>query len=404
MIKRISIDQLRIGMYVQKLGASWLDNPFWRSAFLLDDRARLATIRESAVREIWIDTSRGVDVANAEVAPAEDLLATMVAPDDAGDAPPASSTFAEELERARRIVRGAQGAVSALYADVRLGRAIDADACLPLVEEIAASVERNRGAIVSLARLKTSDDYTYLHSVAVCALMVALSRQLGLDEQTTREAGLAGLVHDLGKALMPQHVLKKPGKLTDAEFAIIRGHPEAGYRMLEESRGVPVACMDVCLHHHERIDGGGYPHGLAGDAIALLARMGAVCDVYDAITSNRPYKSGWDPADSLHRMAQWSRDGHFDEAVFQSFVRSLGIYPTGSLVRLASGRLAVIVEQSAGSLLAPVVTAFYDAETRRVVAPERVDLSAGTDRIVSRELPERWGLADLDRYWMAAPP
>ncbi len=255
-----------------------------------------------------------------------------------------------------------------------MGRAIDTAATQRLVEEISDSVTRNPGALISLARIKTADDYTYLHSVAVCALMVALARQMGLSEEDTRAAGHAGLLHDLGKALMPMDVLNKPGKLTDEEFAIVKQHPVEGHRLLLEAKGTHEVTLDVCLHHHEKMDGSGYPDHLPAEQISRFARMGAVCDVYDAITSNRPYKAGWDPAESLRRMAEWTQ-GHFDPAIFQSFVKSLGIYPIGSLVRLASGRLAIVVEQSARSLLAPRVKVFFSTRSNARLPPEIVDLS-----------------------------
>jgi putative nucleotidyltransferase with HDIG domain len=289
--------------------------------------------------------------------------------------------------------------VMQMFSEARLGHAVDTEGCRPLVDEITSSVMRNPGALVSLARLKTRDDYSYMHSVAVCALMVALARQLGLDEATSREAGFAGLLHDLGKAAMPLEVLNKPGSLTDEEFALIRTHPERGYEMLAEGQGVSEQVMDVCLHHHERLDGTGYPHKLAGDDITLVARMGAVCDVYDAITSNRPYKAGWDPAESVARMASWK--GHFDPAVFQAFVRSLGIYPTGSLVRLQSQNLAIVVEQTAGSLVSPVVKVFYSLRSEMHVPPRRLELARQgcTDRIIGREPAEAWVKLDLDSLW-----
>jgi HD-GYP domain-containing protein (c-di-GMP phosphodiesterase class II) len=227
--------------------------------------------------------------------------------------------------------------------------------------------------------------------------MVALARRLGQDEAACREAGLAGLLHDLGKAVMPTAVLNKPGKLTDDEYAIMKTHPERGHEMLAERGTAPAAALEVCLHHHERPDGRGYPHGLAGDQVTLLARMGAVCDVYDAITSNRPYKSGWDPAESIAQMASWK--GQFDEAVFKSFVFSLGMYPTGSLVKLASGKLAVVVEQNAGTLVAPVVKTFFSTKTGFAIAPALLDLSRSADRIIGRENPATWGFRPLEELW-----
>jgi putative nucleotidyltransferase with HDIG domain len=265
-------------------------------------------------------------------------------------------------------------------------------------------VFRNPGALVSLARLKTHDDYSYMHSVAVCALMVALGRQLGLDADACRQAGQAGLLHDIGKALMPAEVLNKPGKLTDAEFDVMRTHPERGHALLLEGRGAGDVALDVCLHHHERIDGTGYPYRLAGAQISQLARMGAVCDVYDAITSTRPYKPGWDPAGSIARMASWQ--GHFDADIFAAFVKSLGIYPIGSLVRLESGRLAVVAEQSPGTLLAPVVQVFFSTKSRLPVPVERLDLAAPGqfDRIVGRESPKAWNFPHLETLWLDGIP
>jgi HD-GYP domain-containing protein (c-di-GMP phosphodiesterase class II) len=414
MLRKISPAQLRVGMFVHEVPGSWLSHPFWRGAFKLTDAKQLRQLRE-AVSHVVIDTAKGLDVAMpAEENPAADAaLAPEASSREAEGAGPGdtelplaavagqpAATFHEEVRRASKIVAQARPAMKNMFRDVRLGKAIDAEHCLPLVADIADSVERNPSAIVSLARLKTSDDYTFMHSVAVCALMVALGKQLGLNEADCREAGLAGLVHDLGKAMMPLEVLNKPGALTAEEYAIMKSHPEAGHRMLLEGKGVGPVPLDVCLHHHEKVNGKGYPHGLKGEEISLFARMGAVCDVYDAITSNRPYKAGWDPAESIMKMAQWSKEGHFDESVFQAFVKSIGIYPVGSLVKLRSGRLAVVVEGGQGSLLKPVVKVFYSTRANEPLVPELVDLARTSDEIVSRESPSTWGFKNLDDFWV----
>jgi putative nucleotidyltransferase with HDIG domain len=319
------------------------------------------------------------------------------------DEPPMQVSMAEEVKRAARICAKSKQAVVSMFQEARMGKAISADAAGEMVDEISSSVLRNPGALISLARLKDADDYTYLHSVAVCALMVALSRQLGFGERETREAGMAGLLHDLGKALTPAEVLNKPGKLTDAEFAIIKRHPVEGHRMLAEAHAVGEIPLEVCLHHHEKMDGTGYPDRLPAEQITLFSRMGAVCDVYDAITSNRPYKAGWDPAESIRKMAEWCQ-GHFDERIFQAFVRSVGIYPIGSFVRLESGRLGVVVEQTEKSLLTPRVKVFFSARSQTHIAPEIVDLArvGAMDKIISREDPAKWGIQDVDRHWATA--
>ncbi len=396
-------------MFVHEVCGSWLDHPFWRSSFKIADARQLKQL--AVVKEVIIDTSKGLDVEvpGAPMALMDDIEVsstdpvTQTVPLDEDEAPLAMSvSFQQELVRASRIVEQSRGAMKSMFNDARMGKAVDTEHCLPLVDDITQSVSRNPGAIVSLARLKTSDDYTYMHSVAVCALMVALAKQLGLNEADTREAGLAGLVHDLGKAQMPLEVLNKPGALTPAEFAIMKGHPEAGHQMLVEGHGVGPIALDVCLHHHEKVNGKGYPHGLKGDEISLYARMGAVCDVYDAITSNRPYKAGWDPADSVQKMAQWAKEGHFDERIFQAFVKSVGIYPTGSLVKLKSGRLGVVVEQGGKSLLSPVVRVFFSTKSNEPITPQLLDLGDGstTDQIVSRESPAAWGFKHTDQFWL----
>lgn len=198
--------------------------------------------------------------------------------------------------------------------------------------------------------------------------------------------------------MMPDEVLNKPGRLTDEEFRIMMGHPEAGYTMLFEGEGITEVALDVCLHHHEKPDSSGYPHGLKDEQISLFAKMGAVCDVYDAITSNRPYKSGWDPGESIRRMTEWL-PGHFDERVFHAFVKSLGIYPIGSLVRLQSGRLGIIVDQTEKSLLTPKVRIFFSTKSNAHIPPELLDLSqpAVRDAIVSSENPADWHFDHLDR-------
>jgi hypothetical protein len=148
------------------------------------------------------------------------------------------------------------------------------------------------------------------------------------------------------------------------------------------------------------VDGTGYPHRLIDGKISLLAKMGAVCDVYDAITSNRPYKAGWDPAESIRKMTEWSK-GHFDERVFQSFVKSIGIYPIGSLVRLRSGRLGIVVDQTERSLLVPKVKVFFSTKSNLRIPTEIIDLSklGDDERIVSIEESAKWNFKDLNDLW-----
>jgi len=406
MLKRIPVDQLRLGMHLKEFCGSWMDHPFWRTGFVLKDPNDLALILASPIKEVRIDCSLGLDVPEGVVAIVETIEVAAV--ESIAMAPPskplverdvARVSAAIEIERAARICLDSKAAVVSMFEEVRMGNAVDVGGARQLVEDISDSISRNPGAIISLARLKTADDYTYMHSVAVCAMMVALAKQLGLDDAQTRSCGMAGLLHDLGKVAMPTDVLNKPGKLTDVEYAVMQTHPTEGFKMLNASPNVDVVAQDVVLHHHEKMDGSGYPEGLKGDEISLYAKMGAVCDVYDAITSNRPYKTGWDPAESLRKMAEWT--GHFDKKVFQAFVKSMGIYPVGSLVRLTSGRIGVVTEQSARSLTTPMVKVFYSSKSGMRVVPYLVDLSRpeSMEKILQREDPAKWNFPDLNELW-----
>ena len=399
-------------MFVSRLGGSWLDHPFLRGSFLLNDPADILAIIEAGIQEVWIDPEKGAlpGAADPALSSGNGTRSSSAEPMTAAAAEPVSTTpqrrhtpnhgasMASEVARAQRICQTAKSQIMEMFDEARLGKAIDPSTTLPLVDEITASVRRQPAALISVARLKTHDDYTYLHSVAVCALMLTLARQLGLDAHETRLAGLSGLMHDLGKAAMPAEILNKPGRLTNAEFEVMRAHPAAGAQMLAAG-GAASEVQDVALHHHERMDGGGYPHALCGDQISHLARMAVICDVYDAVTSNRAYKAPWNPAGAMRQMAQW--EGHFDQAIFSAFVKAVGIYPVGALVRLASKRLAVVVEPGTQSLLKPKVRVFFSLRTNEPIPLQVIDLAAADygDSIAGPEDPGQWKFSNLDDLW-----
>jgi len=409
MQKTILIEQVRIGMFIQELHGAWMDHPFWKKAFLLEDQNDLIKLKSSAIKEVVIDTAKGFDVEcdpESLIAPSAQEMSHEESAQPLELNPPQTSTekikrisASQERAKAKRILSVSKRAVTLMFQEVRMGKALNVKAAMPLVEEISASVSRNESALVSLVRLKSRDDYTYMHSVAVCALMIALAKELKLSEAETKQVGLAGLMHDIGKAVVPLDLLNKPGALTSEEFALVKQHPSLGHEMLLQANFQDQVTLDVCLHHHEKMDGSGYPHGLKDEQISFYAKMGAVCDVYDAITSNRPYKKGWEPGVSLQRMANWK--GHFDEEVFKAFVRSVGIYPVGSAVILKSGRLAVVIDQNPSSLLTPIVKVFFSTKSKSRLPVEIIDLSkpSANDKIIGHDDPVLWGISDFDQLW-----
>ncbi|MFA7278542.1 MAG: HD-GYP domain-containing protein [Sterolibacterium sp.] len=401
MLKKINARQLCLGMHIHELCGSWLSHPFWRTKFVLEDPEDIRKILGSGIKEVWINTDKGL---NVEAEPdREEVIAAagkVLSESSSRVELPKQITLSAEVKMAAKTCNKATEAVRSMFQEIRMGKAVCPAAANEFVREISASVHRNPGALISLARLKTVDNYTYMHSVAVCALMIGLARQMAFDEEDVREAGLAGLFHDIGKAKLPMKVLNKPGKLTDEEFAIVKAHSTTGHQILEEGKDANETLLNVCLHHHEKTDGSGYPHHQTGDEISLYTKMCAVCDVYDAITSNRPYKPGWDPSESIHKMSEWSA-GHFDKEVFHAFVKCIGIYPTGSLIRLTSGRLGVVLDQTEKSLLTPMVKVFYSTRSTAYIKPEIVDLSrhGSMEKIMGVEEAAKWGIRNLQDYW-----
>ena len=384
MRKKIKVSDLRIGMYLDKLDGTWLQHPFWKTAFNLIEIKDLKAIQECGIKYLWIDTAKGLDVE-------EKPEVEKAAPDVVKAEKPVQEkvSLEDELEHARETLSKAKAATISMFKEARMGNSIKITEVAPLVDEISQSVARNPGAMLSLTRIKNKDNYTYLHSVAVCALMISLGKQLNYKGDL-QILGMAGLLHDVGKAAIPDEILNKPGKLTDEEFNCIMEHPRKGWDILKKSYVVDEISLDVCLHHHERVDGKGYPEKISDKDISLEAKMGAICDVYDAITSNRSYKKGWEPADSLKKMAEW-KEGHFDDDVFKAFVKSVGIYPVATLVKLKSGRLAVVTEQSEETLLKPKLKVFFSSGTNSLIPIKIVDLARSQETIESVEEPEDWG-------------
>jgi len=387
-LKKIPASRAVLGMYVRRIEGKWLEHPFWRGSFLVADEQTLKVLRALTQHEIWIDTQKGTD----EAAPAPDAPdAVAPVPPPAPEPEPERTDFGGDVIRAEAIRDRAKLAARALFEDARMGRALRTETLANVIDEVESAITRNPAAMLSVLRLKNKDDYTYLHSVAVAALMMALGRRLGFEGPDLTELGLAGLLHDIGKVGIPDATLNKPGRLGPLEWASVRQHPEIGWDILRRESAASPMALDVCLHHHEKIDGSGYPHKLGGEEISRVARMGAICDVYDAITSDRPYKRGWEPAEAIRRMAEW-QEGHFDREIFHAFVKLVGIYPTGTLVRLASDRLAIVLEQSAGSSLTPTVRLVCTVPDGEPLEPFVLELEDGVDRIVGIEDAARWGV------------
>lgn len=397
MIKKIGVSDLRIGMYIQDMNCGWMDHPFLSNSLALERDAQIEKIRAAGIREVYIDAARGLDGPGPDLPEVErELDQEIVAFAEAERPASRQTSFREEVGSARLIRGEANKLIRDLMQDVRLGRQIQTERIEPVVEKITQSILRNGGALLSLCRIKNKDDYTFQHSVSVCGLQTAFCRALQMPSADIHEAGIGGLLHDIGKTRVADEILNKPGRLTDDEFTQIKCHVVESRRILEETPGISGIAIQVAAQHHERHDGSGYPLGLKNSEISQMGQMAAIVDVYDAITSDRCYHKGLEPTEAMRKIFEWSKF-HFNPELVHAFARCIGIYPTGSLVRLESGRLAVVIGQCEGNLLQPLVRVMFSVKGNQYLPAEDLDLAkaaerGGGDRIVQYENPASWGI------------
>ncbi len=405
MIKKINLQDLTIGMWIERFPGTWIERPFWKQSFMLTDLKDLQTIQKSGIPYLWINTDRGRDITRTPIAepPPEVII-------DAPQEPkPLSAVETMEFERenvekeiqlAYLICEEAREAVSSMFGMSYFGKSIDIEEARNIVAKLIQSIERNRDAILSIAIVKTEMEYTFTRSVTVAGLMIALAFALELDKEQIEEAGIAGLLFDVGMMSVPPEIRFKKKPLTEAEMQVVKRHPIEGYNILKEKGQYSDAVLDVSLHHHERLDGKGYPDQLVGDEIPPLSRMAAICAAYESLVSDRPYRRAIRSTEAIRELFKRSMT-QFDATMLEAFVKTVGIYPIGTLVRLKSDRLAVVVAQSRLSLLKPDVKAFYSIKSGVRITPEIVCLSSShvLDEIVSSEDTSTWGLSNIDKLW-----
>jgi HD-GYP domain-containing protein (c-di-GMP phosphodiesterase class II) len=301
-------------MFVEELEVSSSQSSIQARRFVISSHADVERLMSSHVLSLVIDTKKGRDVD-------ADGLSPGVFDRPSFEAELASKFSAEQISRARNTLDETRPNISNLHAQVRAHQTFHLDVANEAVEQVVTDAMSNANALISMAKLKDKDEATFLHSLSVSALMVTFGRSLKLDEGTIRFLGLGGLVHDLGKTALSVDLLRKPGQLTAEEFALIRTHPERGYEMAAQIVDMPKAVLDICLYHHEKFDGSGYPKQLAGHSIPLLARLAAICDVYDALTTVRPYKRSMSQAEAVDMMLR--SQGHFDPELLKIFVSKM---------------------------------------------------------------------------------
>jgi putative nucleotidyltransferase with HDIG domain len=381
-MKKISVKELSVGMYVIDTGLSWIDHPFlYSQEGAVASKEQLEAIRTEGYKDVFIDTSRGWGLPNAksprsdqmadeELEAALELLATAKRK-ERKEKP--KVPIKEEIQVARKLYSDSLKLARSFISDIKQGSQLDYAKSEQFVTEAIESVTRNPDALISLTKLRAFDEYTFTHSINVSVLAIAFGKHLGLNSALLRALGQSALFHDVGKALIPGEVLNKPGKLTDEEFSIIKAHPEKGYSILQSQHALSALITRGVVEHHEKFNGRGYPSGLAGDDISLFGSLIAVADVYDALTSDRVYKKGM-PANRALSIMYGMREEDYPPMLVEQFIKCLGIYPVGSFVRLNDKQYAVVIGSNPSKPLFPTIKIILDAK-QRPRAPEILDLA-----------------------------
>ena len=401
MIHKISIDQLLPGMYVVDLHKRWLDHSIWVKRFKVRDDEHIWKLKDEGITEVSIDTAKGIDLPPspspiARINTVEQRFKSLA---EIKAETPHTVSLGEERRRATKLLREASGTVTNLMLSAKAGNSVDAAQLEPVVAKMLESVSRNPDALVPLARLKSEDTYATEHAVATAALIIAFGRQQGLPEPEIEKLALGTMVKDIGQAAIDARLITKPGMLSQAEFSIVQGHVEEGLAVLEATSRLSETSVAVVLEHHERYNGCGYPYRMAGDEISTAGRMAAIVDTYDAMTSARPYRAALSPSLALRQLYD-DRGTQYDPALVAAFVKTVGIYPVGTLVLLESGHLAVVEQLHPDNMLTPIVRVIYHTGRRQyVTTPAEVDLSRKVGnhygQIVQAESYERWGISPL---------
>jgi HD-GYP domain-containing protein (c-di-GMP phosphodiesterase class II) len=362
--QKISVSDVRVGMYVCRLDRPWLETRYLFQGFHINSDEDINELREIC-EYVYVDPERGeVPKQRLQTLPLttpKDKFVAVFKNVSRTDRYPVVTTVQEEIQACRESRDRAIDLVTNLLQDIKAGRHIKVDAVRSAVSGLMQSIIRNPDAFFWLTRLKNVDDYAYAHCVDACGLAVAFGRHLGFSRPELEDLATGVLLFDIGKLQLPDGLLKKPGRLTDSEFALIRRHVEFGARMVQEMEGSSKRIVSTVWYHHERHNGKGYPRGVPGHRIPVNGRIAALVDCYDAITSDRPYSSAVSAYDAVQKIYEW-RGKDFQTDMVEQFIQCIGLYPTGTLVELSTGEVGLVLSQNRVRRLRPKVMLVLDSD------------------------------------------
>ncbi|MBE9516815.1 MAG: HD-GYP domain-containing protein [Proteobacteria bacterium] len=412
MKKKIPVEDILIGMYVFELDRPWTETPFLFQGFEIRNDNQINEIRKRCVY-VTIDIEQGIDVSPAQAGSGfvermqrldekqkkldrkfEKVLTEAKVKHKTFNLPKREpyidkEVFETELATARKIESDARVAIRAALENVRNKKTIDLGQARKIVTSMADSMLRNPDALVCLSQLKEMSEYTALHSIRCTIIGLAFGRHLVLPRDDLIELGMGMLLHDIGMAMLPPEILEKSGGLDTKEFETMGRHIAWGLRILDQSGGVSNIVKEITEQHHERWDGTGYPKHVNEDQITLYGSIGAIVDVYDAVTSERTYGEPMSAEVALKKMYEW-RDKDFSGELIEEFIRCMGIFPIGSLVELSTGAIGVVVTINRSRRLKPKVALVLTADKQDIGHKSIVDLSAkifGDEIKIKKVLP-----------------
>ena len=359
--REIEIGNVVAGMYVCRLDRPWTETPFPLQGFLVESDAHISLLRDFCSR-VWIDVERGreaPDPALSLLGPGQQRVHALLGSIQHVD----TASLDEEIPVAREVLDDVTRLVARILDDLRSGQVLSPQDVRAAAGPIVKSVLRNADAFFVVNAMRSRDAYAYSHAINCAALSAAFGRALGLPEDMLVELASGGLLLDVGKSGLPDGLLSHRGRFDDSQMAQARSHVDLSLQILAAGGQQSAIVHDMVRSHHERCDGSGYPDGSQDTFIPLFGRMAAIVDSFDAMTSERPHASAKSRHDALQAIYR-ERGVLYQSELVEQFIGCLGVYPTGSLVELSSGEVAVVMAQNQTRRLRPRVMLLTDADKR----------------------------------------
>ena len=379
---QIPVSGLKVGMFVSELDRPWLETPFILQGFPIRSITDIEEIGKYC-EWVWVEQTEDTWQAAEE----RTQLSSSV---KRGAPYPNTVLRRQEIQQAKTAHDSARALTRSFMDDVRLGRAIDIREVKATVSDCVKSILRNPDAMQWMSKLRNKDQYVSEHSLNVSLLAISFGRFLGASEDDLNKLGFAGVLHDVGKMRTPAEILNKDGALNEKEFRIMQAHPQDGRDILLAHQNLYHGAVDVAYSHHEMLDGSGYPRGVKAGGITDFTRIITLCDVYDAITSNRAYRRGASSLNAL-RIIHDARGSKYDPKLAEEFIECIGLYPAGSVVELHSGEVGVVISTNYRHRHLPKVLIVRDPQKQpaqeRVIALEKMAVDTQSARLIKSVLP-----------------